>query len=85
MCRALLTTDLPPTFRKAVNPSSPSVLTQEAGKLRVPPSLPFPTSAGHANVSASDRVPFVLEQKEHEDLFVLSETVPIFTLWYTIL
>ena len=68
-----------------MNPSSPSVLTQEAGKLRVPPSLPFPTSAGHTNISAFDRVPFVLEQKEHEDLLVLSETVPIFTLWHTTL
>lgn len=76
-------TYLLPTFKKGVNTSSPSVL---AGKLRVPSSsLPFPISAGEANVSALDRVPFVLEQKEHKDLLVLSETVPIFSLWYTIL
>lgn len=62
------------------------MLTQEPGKLHVPSSsLPFPISAGHANVSALDRVPFLLEQKEHEDLLVLSKPVPIFTLWYTIL
>lgn len=57
-----------------------------SGRAPVPSSsLPFPSSAGEADVSALDRAPFVSEQKEHEDLLVLSEAVPIFTLWYTIL
>lgn len=67
-------------FKKAVNTSSP---------VRAPAPRPvlsaLPVPAAEAKVSALGRVPFVLEQKEHEDLLVLRELVPISTLWCTIL